>query len=120
MKDAVAQEIFQMFPNYTRGVVVARQLDNTGEYEKVSELLRNVEIHAVDNENLQDIKNHPQISIWRKAYSEFGANPNKYYSSEFSRKKTFFIFNFFFSVFFFQNIFLRFIYLFDSIYCLNF
>ena len=81
MKDIVSQEVLTEFPNYIRGVVVARGVNNTGENQKLLQLLRKVEQDAVRDESLQDIKNHPRIACWRQAYSGFGANPNKFYSS---------------------------------------
>ena len=81
MKDIVSQEVLTKFPNYIRGVVVARGVNNAGESEKLLQLLRKVEQDATQDESLQDIKNHPRIASWRQAYSDFGANPNKFYSS---------------------------------------
>ena len=81
MKDIVAKEVFAKFPNYIRGVVVVRRGNNSGESEKLLQLLRQVEQAATKDESLQDIKNHPRIASWRQAYSDFGTNPNKYYSS---------------------------------------
>jgi DNA/RNA-binding domain of Phe-tRNA-synthetase-like protein len=81
MKDIVSREVLAKFPDYTRGVVIARGVDNSGEKQKLVELLRKVEDEATQDESLQDIKNHPRISSWRQAYSDFGTNPNKFYSS---------------------------------------
>jgi DNA/RNA-binding domain of Phe-tRNA-synthetase-like protein len=81
VKDIVSREVFERFPRYIRGVVIARGLDNTGENQRLVGLLRKVEGDAVQDESLQDIKNHPGIAPWRQAYSDFGANPNKFYCS---------------------------------------
>lgn len=81
MKDIVSKEVLDKFPSYIRGVVVARSVDNRGEKPELLELLRKVESDATKDESLLDIKNHPRIACWRKAYSDFGANPNKFYSS---------------------------------------
>ncbi len=81
MKDIVSPEIFNRFPHYTRGVVIARGVNNGGERQGLIELLRRVEDAATRDETLLDIKNHPRIAAWRQAYSDFGANPNKFYSS---------------------------------------
>jgi len=81
MKDIVAKEVLAKFPNYIRGVVVVRGGSNTGENAKLLQLLRQVEQAATQDESLQDIKNHPRIASWRQAYSDFGTNPNKFYSS---------------------------------------
>ena len=81
MKDIVSKEILDKFPQYVRAVVVARGVDNHGEKQGLVELLRKVENDATRDESLLDIKNHPRIASWRQAYSDFGSNPNKFYSS---------------------------------------
>ncbi len=81
MKDIVSKEVFGKFPQYIRGVVIARGVDNEGERQRLLGLLREVEGDATQDESLQDIKNHPGVAPWRQAYSDFGANPNKFYSS---------------------------------------
>ena len=81
MKDIVSGEIFERFPKYIRGVVIARGVNNSGENQRLLELLRKAEQDATQDKSLQDIKNHPRIAGWRQAYSDFGAKPNKFYSS---------------------------------------
>ncbi len=81
MKDIVSPEILAKFPDYVRGVVIARGVDNNGEKKQLVELLRKVVQEATKDESLQDIKNHPRIAPWRQAYSDFGTNPNKFYCS---------------------------------------
>jgi len=81
MKDVVSHEVLTKFPNYIRGVVVARGVNNHGENQKLLEILRKAEDNAAHDESLMDIKNHPRIASWRQAYSDFGVNPNKFYSS---------------------------------------
>lgn len=81
MKDIVFQEVLVRFPKYIRGVVVARGVNNQGENQKLIELLRKAEDNATKDEALLEIKNHPRIASWRQAYSDFGVNPNKFYSS---------------------------------------
>jgi DNA/RNA-binding domain of Phe-tRNA-synthetase-like protein len=81
MKDIVAPEVLAKFPGYVRGVVIARGVDNSGENQRLIELLRKIVQEATQNDSLQDIKNHPSIAPWRQAYSDFGTNPNKFYCS---------------------------------------
>jgi len=81
VKDIVSREVFEKFPQYIRGVVIGRGLNNEGEKQRLVELLRKVEADAVQDESLQAIKTHPRIAPWRQAYSDFGANPNKFYCS---------------------------------------
>jgi DNA/RNA-binding domain of Phe-tRNA-synthetase-like protein len=81
MKDIVAKEVLAKFPNYVRGVVIARGVNNSGENQQLVEMLQKVVQEATQDESLQDIKNHPRIAPWRQAYSDFGTNPNKFYCS---------------------------------------
>jgi DNA/RNA-binding domain of Phe-tRNA-synthetase-like protein len=81
MKDIVAREVLAKFPNYIRGVVVTRGVNNQGENQKLIELLRKVEQDATQDESLLEIKSHPRIASWRQAYADFGVNPNKFYCS---------------------------------------
>ncbi len=81
MKDIISQEIFDMFPGYVRGVVIAKGVNNRGENQKLIQLLRKVEQDATRDASLQEIKTNPRIANWRQAYSAFGSNPKKFYSS---------------------------------------
>ncbi len=81
MKDIVSQEVLAKFPDYIRGVVIARGVNNSGENQRLVELLRKAEANATQDESLQEIKSHPRIASWRQAYSDFGTNPNKFYCS---------------------------------------
>ncbi len=81
MKSIVTPEILAMFPNYIRGVVSARNVNNTGENPTLIDLLRKAELAATQDASLQEIKNHPHIAPWRQTYTKFGTNPNKFYSS---------------------------------------
>jgi len=81
MKDIVSKEVLAKFPNYIRGVVIARGVDNHGENQKLIELLSQTVEKATHDESLQEIKSHPRIANWRQAYTDFGTNPNKFYCS---------------------------------------
>lgn len=81
MKDIVSPEILAKFPHYIRGVVIARGVNNRGENPRLIELLRKAVADATRDESLQDIKNHPRVAPWRRAYADFGTNPNKFYCS---------------------------------------
>jgi len=81
MKDIVSPEVLTKFPEYIRGVIIAKGVNNSDENQRLVKLLRKVEQDATQDQSLQDIKNHPWIASWRQAYSDFGANPNKFYSS---------------------------------------
>ena len=81
MKSTVSSQVLARFPDYIRGVVIARSIDNRGENTQLLELLRQEEQKATQDASMQDIKNHPRIANWRQAYLKFGSNPNKFYPS---------------------------------------
>ena len=81
MKDIITKEVFAKFPDYIRGVVIARGVDNHGEKPKLIEMLSELVTKATQDESLQQIKSHPRIANWRQAYTDFGTNPNKFYCS---------------------------------------
>jgi DNA/RNA-binding domain of Phe-tRNA-synthetase-like protein len=81
VKSVVSPEVFALFPDYIRGVIIARDIDNRGEKAELAGLLREAERQATRDASLLEIKNHPRIAPWRQAYSRFGINPNKFYSS---------------------------------------
>jgi len=82
MRYTAAKEIFEMYPGYVRGVVVARGVTN-GEREntEIVALLRKAEETVRQRSDLEDISQHPRIASWRAAYARFGARPSKFHSS---------------------------------------
>ncbi|MFC1871987.1 B3/4 domain-containing protein [Chloroflexota bacterium] len=81
MKYIISPDVFEKFPRYVRGVVIARSINNRAEHEELVVLLNEVAAAATQDESLQTIKAHPRIAPWRQAYADFGSNPNKFYSS---------------------------------------
>ncbi len=81
MKDIVSRGVFSKFPDYVRGVVIAKGVNNQGENQKLIEILSQTVEKATKDEKLTEIKSHPRIASWRQAYSDFGTNPNKFYCS---------------------------------------
>jgi DNA/RNA-binding domain of Phe-tRNA-synthetase-like protein len=81
VKSIVTNELLTEFPDYVRGVVSARGINNREENTKLIGLLREAEKKATEDNSLIEIKKHPLIAPWREAYAKFGTNPNKFYSS---------------------------------------
>ena len=81
MKSVVSHEVLDLFPEYIRGVVIAKNINNDGESKRLLELLREEELKATHDPSLLDIKSNPRLVSWRQAYLEFGSNPNKFYPS---------------------------------------
>jgi DNA/RNA-binding domain of Phe-tRNA-synthetase-like protein len=81
MKLKVDDQIFKTFPGLNLGVIIARQIDNAGSADEITELFRIREKEIRENFNTETLSQEPKIESWRKAYSAFGAKPKKYKSS---------------------------------------
>ena len=78
---SVDDEVFRRFPGYTRGVVLAYDVQNGDSPAELTELLREAEGSVRERMNLDTLATHPRIASWREAYRSFGANPGKFRSS---------------------------------------
>jgi DNA/RNA-binding domain of Phe-tRNA-synthetase-like protein len=78
---SIAQEIFDRFPGYCRGVVLAFEVHNGPSPERLIQLLRKAEESVRRQTTIESIAEHPRIKPWREAYKAFGAKPSEYRSS---------------------------------------
>ncbi|NNF99671.1 MAG: hypothetical protein HKM93_09855 [Desulfobacteraceae bacterium] len=77
----ISDTVFEMFPGYNRGVVVARGVTNGESPPELIALLRAAESAVRDRVDKNEVANHQQIAPWRDAFRSFGAKPGKYRSS---------------------------------------
>ncbi|RPI84094.1 MAG: hypothetical protein EHM41_14255 [Chloroflexi bacterium] len=77
----ISDEIFQRFPGYVRGVVVAENVQNRPSPNELIGLMREVELSLRNRLDLGKIAEHPRIKSWRDAYRAFGARPGEFRSS---------------------------------------
>lgn len=77
----ITNEIFEKYPGYCRGVVLAFDVKNDEPSDKLTQLLRNAEAAVRGNAVLETIAEHPRIKPWRDAYKAFGAKPSEFRSS---------------------------------------
>ena len=77
----IEDEIFNDFPGYTRGVILAFGLKNSESPPELTAMLREAEATVRDRVKKEEIATHPRISSWRDAYRSFGAKPTKFRSS---------------------------------------
>ncbi|MGD8756791.1 MAG: hypothetical protein PVF98_14070, partial [Desulfobacterales bacterium] len=68
--------IFEDFPSFRRGIVIARNLDNQGHAPELEDRLS----RAIEQAARQpiDLKTNPLVTTWNEAHRQFGSNPNKY------------------------------------------
>ena len=78
MKFKINDKIFDQFPGLNIGVVIAKNIDNTGGNPEISHLLQEQLKIVRANFNLETLSEHPKIEPWRKAFSSFRAKPKKY------------------------------------------
>ncbi|HSB69376.1 MAG TPA: phenylalanine--tRNA ligase beta subunit-related protein [Candidatus Methylomirabilis sp.] len=77
----IAPEIFERFPGYSRGVVVAHGVSNGPAPETLVAMLREAEASVRERLSLEGLAEHPRIKSWREAYRAFGAKPSEFRSS---------------------------------------
>lgn len=77
----VTPEVFAMFPDAVLGVIVARDVDNTGEHPEIPAGLRKEEARVRELFAGLPVTEHPRIAAWREAYRKFGARPKDHPSS---------------------------------------
>jgi DNA/RNA-binding domain of Phe-tRNA-synthetase-like protein len=77
----IAAEIFERFPGYVRGVVVAHGVTNGAAPEALVAMLREAETSIRERLSLEGLAEHPWIKSWREAYRAFGAKPSEFRSS---------------------------------------
>jgi DNA/RNA-binding domain of Phe-tRNA-synthetase-like protein len=75
-KTCIAQEVFSRFPNFRRGIVVVRKMDNSGGSSELESLLSEALVNAAANPI--DLKVDPRAAVWNDLYRELGCNPNKF------------------------------------------
>jgi DNA/RNA-binding domain of Phe-tRNA-synthetase-like protein len=80
-KFRVDESIFNVFPDVVLGIIIARNINNSGERSEIITALRQEEAKTVERFAGVSINEHPQIVPWREAYRKFGAKPKDYPSS---------------------------------------
>jgi DNA/RNA-binding domain of Phe-tRNA-synthetase-like protein len=78
---AIAPEIFQRFPGYRRGVVLAYGVTNGPSPEELIQKLRKAEEAVRGQLRIEQLAEYPRIRSWREAYRSFGAKPSEFRSS---------------------------------------
>jgi DNA/RNA-binding domain of Phe-tRNA-synthetase-like protein len=80
-KFRVDESIFNVFPDVVLGIIIARNINNSGERSEIISALRQEESKTVERFAGVSVSEHPQIVPWREAYRKFGAKPKDYPSS---------------------------------------
>ncbi len=78
MKFKISSEIFKNYPGYIDGILVVKNIDNSGSNQEITELLRKVEKEVREIEGVESVNDYPKIAAWREAHRKFGSSPKKY------------------------------------------
>jgi lysyl-tRNA synthetase class 2 len=72
-KIIIEDQIFQMFPNFKRGLVIVRNMKNHASHHEIEEMLENQRALCQDCP-----LDHDFIKAWEEMHRKFGSNPNKF------------------------------------------
>ncbi|MBZ5590468.1 MAG: hypothetical protein LAO05_18105 [Acidobacteriia bacterium] len=78
---SIADQVFARFPDYVRGVVIARDVKNGDSPAPLVEMLRAAEASVRERLDLETLASHPRIASWREAFRALGVKPNEFRSS---------------------------------------
>jgi DNA/RNA-binding domain of Phe-tRNA-synthetase-like protein len=72
----VGGQVFEKFPSFRRGIVVARKMDNRGPSQELEGLLNEALTDAAAAPI--DLTTDPRTAVWNETYRELGCNPKKF------------------------------------------
>lgn len=75
---SIADEIFAKFPEYRRGVVVARGVRNGDSPPELVGMLREEEARARERLNMDTLTAEPRLASWREAFRRLGYKPGDF------------------------------------------
>jgi DNA/RNA-binding domain of Phe-tRNA-synthetase-like protein len=78
---SISDEIFSLFPDYVRGVVLAYDVTNSESPPALVEMIRTEEESVRHRLNLEELTAHPRIFSWREAFREAGIKPSEFRAS---------------------------------------
>lgn len=78
---SIDREIFRLFPNFIRGVLIARDVENRRSPDELIALMRQEEGNLRQAFLGQEIADHPLIHNWREAFRTTGIKPSEFRSS---------------------------------------
>jgi len=72
----IHERIFDDYPSFRRGIVIAKDMDNQGSAPELETMLQQAVADAA--ENPIDLKADPRAVVWSEAHRGFNSNPNKF------------------------------------------
>jgi len=81
MRFSIQKELFDILPDLTIGVVVAKGVNNTQPSKEIDELLHQAIEGIRSRFTVDKAQDHPRIKPWRNAFSKLGISGSKFPSS---------------------------------------
>lgn len=78
MRFKIDPQIFQTFPGFVDGILVVKNIDNTGSNPEITTLLREIEKQTQAIPDIESVNDYPKVAAWREAHRKFGSSPKKY------------------------------------------
>jgi DNA/RNA-binding domain of Phe-tRNA-synthetase-like protein len=75
---SISDDVFALFPEYVRGVVIVNEVKNTESPSGLIAVLRSAEASVRERLNLEELTAHPQIASWREAFRKVGIKPSDF------------------------------------------
>ena len=72
----IQPKIFEEYPSFRRGIVIAKNLNNQDHPRKLEDILNRAISQAAQAPI--DLKTDPLATVWNDAHRQFGSNPNKF------------------------------------------
>jgi len=69
-------KIFEEYPTFRRGIVIARNMNNQGPSQELEDILNKTIAQAAQKPI--DLKADPRTTAWSEAHRQFSSNPNKF------------------------------------------
>ena len=73
-KIIIQDEIFNLFPDFVRGIIVVEDITNHPSLKRVRKMLKK----TIGEQVAVNLQSDDRLLAWDKAHHDFGSNPNKY------------------------------------------
>lgn len=81
LKYSIAPAVFEKFPDYIRGVVLANGVTNGKSSPELIQLMREEEKSLQQRLKIEELITYPKVKSWREAFRSLGIKPSEYRSS---------------------------------------
>ncbi len=72
----ISEKVFELFPDFKRGIVIVKDMENKIKNPPIAELLEKV--IKSRQEEPTNLTEHEYIKAWDEVHRKFGSNPNRY------------------------------------------